>query len=836
MRKKVYFLLLPLLFFNGINKVQAASVTNGNYYIKNYSNNSKVLDVSGGYTYNGTNIQLYNSNNSLAQKWNIRLQNDGHYTITSQLDSNKAIDVASGIFQNRTNIQLYNSNFTQAQKWDINHFGRSSFEISTQNRRYCLDIQDGAINNGTNIQLYSCNNTNAQRFKIVEMVEAKQTIADGTYYISSALDNNKVLDVYGGNTNNKTNIQLYQFNNTNAQMWRVKYLNNGYYSITSKLNRSKCMDVDNGSSISQTNVQLYNCNNTNAQQFIIRDLGDGYYGIFTKNDPIPLDINNASTNNSTNIQIFYNNGSKAQKFKFNKVEEKTIDTGVYTIRSMVNNNQVLDVQGGVSNNGVNVQSYRFNNTNSQIWYVNKTSDGFYNIRSGLNSALYLGVNGTNVQLSTNEFKWDLVMQGNNTAYVIDKNSGLYLNLNNGSSQNGANINLVTNPQNNAQLFYFEDTNINSGSPTINNGYYSINSVLNTSKVIDVSGGSKINKTNIQLYNSNGSNAQIWYFKYLNNGYYSITSAMNPAISLDLDNGNISSGTNIQLYKANGTDAQMWKIRDDGVGHLSFVSKKANICVSVLNSNASNGANIQANNCIGDNSQKFIVSLNNKTKVYTGIDVSQYQGNINWAAVASSNIGFVMLRGGIGDNLSRQDDKKFTTYVKELEKYNIPYGVYIYSYAKQANGPTGLNVDSESAASEAAHALRLVNNSSYKPNLKKSIFIDIEDDSMKNFGKTRLTAIADKFCSTVQNSGYGCGMYASTSWYRNNLDTVNLARKYGVWVAEWTRSSSKATHSQAMSLKPSYNITSYNYWQFSSSGSIRGINGNVDLDMGYNIFD
>ena len=842
--KKLKFILIILLFFTiNITKVSAThSITDGTYIIESIIDNSKVIDASGGNFSNGTNIQLYNSNNTNAQKWIIKYQSDGYYTIASNLDENQVIDISGGKMANGTNIQLYKSNNTDAQKWNILHAGKSAFIItSKKDDKYCLDLTSGKTDNKTNVQLYKCNNTNAQKFKLVEIFEPEQTIEDGTYIINSAINENQVIDVAGGNTDNGTNIQLYTSNNTKAQKWNIKHLGNGYYSITSKLSSNKCLDVFNGSFLSGTNVQLYNCNNSDAQKWIIRDIGNDYYNIMTKKDALSLDLLGGNSANGTNIQIYYNNGTSAQKFKFTKTENKILESGTYTINTKLDNTKVLDIANGNSDKNTNIQLYNSNNSNAQKWYIKKDSDGYYTIKAGINSSLYLSndkdSSGANVFTSTKETKWIIEYINGNEFYIISKDNGLYLNVNNSATSNGTNINLLTRNESNAQKFKFTETETNTTMPTLSNGYYTINSNLDNNKVIDVAGGSKNNGTNIQLYSSNNSNAQIWYLKYINNGYYYITSALTPTTSLDLTCGNTSNGTNIQLYKTNSTDSQLWKLKDDGNGNISIISKKENICISVNNSSTINGTNVQANTCNYQNNQKFKLTKYINQKTYTGIDVSKYQGNIDWAKIASSNIGFVMLRAGWGDNWTSQDDTKFTEYVSGCEKYNIPYGVYLYSYAKNVTGSTALNANSESATSEAEHILRLLKSVSYKPNLKTSVYIDMEDSSTQSLGKTKLTQIADKFCSTVQANGYGCGIYANTSWLTNYLDSKSLASKYDIWLAEWPYGDSPSpSYTTAMTLKPSYNLTNYKLWQFSSRGSIGGISGNVDVDLGYDIFD
>lgn len=831
-RKKILLFLMICLIFN-LKITYAEEFDDGTYTIQSTINNSKVIDLTSANTANGSNIRIWQSNDTNAQKWNFIRQNDGYYQIASSIDQNKVFDITSGIIANYSNIQLYDTNNTNAQKWTLVQIENDIYTIKSIDNNYCLDLSGANTENGTNIQLYQCNNTNAQKFRLIKEVTPVKTIEDGTYIINSSLNQNKVIDVYGGNQANYTNVQLYDKNNTNAQKWIIKYLDNGYYSISSKLNRKKCLDINGASFTSGTNVQLYDCNNTNAQTWIIKDLSNGYYQIMTKKYRLSLDLEGANTSNGTNVQIYYDNGTNAQKFQFTKIDEQTLESGIYTIKTNSNKNKVLDVTSGIAVTNQNIQVYDTNNTNAQKWYFEKLANKNYYIKSGLNSNLYLSSDSTNnVLLQNIPTEWSLQYIDENTFYLINQNQ-LYLNIANPNLTNGTNINLLSPDQQNTQIFYIEQTSINENEKTVTNGYYTIKSSFDKNKVIEAANGSKQNETNIQLYSSNDSKAQIWYFTYEGNGYYSITSSLNRNTTLDLKSGLTTPGTNIQLYKRNNTDAQFWKIKDDGHGNILITSKKGNICLTA--GNTENGSNIQAETCSTTNqNQLFSLTPNNTKKSYTGIDVSAYQGDIDWEKVANTNIDFAVIKLGIGDNWTSQDDKKFITNVNHCEKYNIPYAVYLYSYAKNTTGSTKLNIDSESATSEAEHVLRVLKSVNYKPNLKTSVYIDMEEPKLTYLGKEKLTKIAETFCENIEANGYKCGIYANKSWLTNYLDTNNLKNKYDLWLAEWQIK--LTNYNQALASNPTYNEIPYKLWQFSEKGVINGIKTNVDLDIGWDIFD
>ena len=210
-----------------------------------------------------------------------------------------------------------------------------------------------------------------------------------------------------------------------------------------------------------------------------------------------------------------------------------------------------------------------------------------------------------------------------------------------------------------------------------------------------------------------------------------------------------------------------------------------------------------------------------SNTYFGIDVSVYQGNINWEQVSKSGIDFAILRLGYGDNFTSQDDKQFINYVNGASQYGIPYGVYLYSYATTIHGVVSLDTDSKSSDSEAYHALRVLNslNGWQKNNLKLPVFIDMEDNSTIFTGKPILTGIASNFCNILTLNGYKCGVYANKNWLNNYLDSAFLASKYDIWLAHYI----DATDYNGL----------YQIWQYSSTGSLAGIPSQfVDMNVSY----
>lgn len=194
----------------------------------------------------------------------------------------------------------------------------------------------------------------------------------------------------------------------------------------------------------------------------------------------------------------------------------------------------------------------------------------------------------------------------------------------------------------------------------------------------------------------------------------------------------------------------------------------------------------------------------------GIDVSSWQEKIDWGRV-KGNVDFAIIRCGLGDNIESQDDNQFFYNVNSCISNGIPFGVYLYSYAKNLSG-------NESIASEVEHCKRLLNKISTKP---FCVYIDMEADSTTYLGKLMLTNYALEFCKQMTSAGYKAGVYANENWFKKFLDVSKIKEKgYSIWCAKYSQN------------KPNID-SNYDIWQYSDNGKINGINGSVDMNIMYN---
>ena len=643
-----------------------------------------------------------------------------------------------------------------------------------------------------------------------------QTIADGVYEIELALDSNKVVEVVDAVKYSGGNVQIFQRNNAKCQKVNIKYVGNGYYTIQFK-HSGMYLDVADGKTADKTNVWQCRYNGSDAQKWAIQDLGNGYYSLISKCSNKYLTVANGKTTKCTNIEINSKKNNKSQQFKLKKVETvkgtKTVENGLYEIELALDSNKVVEVVDAVKYSGGNVQIFQRNNAKCQRVNIKYTGDGYYTIQFQ-HSGKYLDVadgettNGTNVwQCNYNGSdaqKWVIKDLGNGYYHLISKCTGTYLTVAGGKTAKCTNIEINSKKNDKSQQFKLNKIGNTTATKTVEDGLYEIELALDSNKVVEVLEASQVSGANVQIYQRNNCNCQRVHIQYRGDGYYTIKFDHSGKY-LDVADGGKANGTNVWQCNYNGSDAQKWAIQDLGNGYYSFISKCNNKYLTVAGGKTSNCTNIEINSKKNDKSQKFKLK---KIQELTGIDVSDHQGTINWDAVKKDGIDFAIIRCGYGKNDPSQDDKQFARNIAECERLNIPYGIYLYSYA----------LDVEGAKAEAVHALRLIKG--HNPEL--GIWIDMEDaDGYKKRNgmpsNRTLVDICITFCDIMKSNGYKTGVYANLNWLMNQLNDSRLDT-YNKWVAQWNAT---CTYTKKFVM-----------WQYTSKGTVEGIKGPVDMDKYY----
>ena len=216
-------------------------------------------------------------------------------------------------------------------------------------------------------------------------------------------------------------------------------------------------------------------------------------------------------------------------------------------------------------------------------------------------------------------------------------------------------------------------------------------------------------------------------------------------------------------------------------------------------------------------KRYFFNANGAKASLFGADFSKHQGTIDWASVKQSGVEFVILRAavrGYGSSGNLVTDSQIAANIKGALSQNIDVGIYVFSQA----------VTTEEAVEEAERALDIIKGY----DIKLPIYFDSEYSGAPNrtgradgLTKAERTSLAMAFCETVRKAGYKAGVYASKSFFYDNLDYAALqSRGYEIWLAHYI--------SSVTDFKYPYNI-----WQYTSKGSIGGVQSEyADLDIAY----
>lgn len=293
------------------------TLSNGDYHIVTVLDESKGLDVYGGYKENGTNVDIYSNLQDESQVFTVTYKGNGYYSIINKY-SNKSLDCQNGNTISGTNVQTYEYDNVDQKQWIIKESGDGqSFNIISKNSGLYLDVKSGDSANYSNVQVHIGNNTNAQKWKFVAYNNPKNSsIKDGNYHIVSKLNKNFGLDVAGALDDDAINVRLYNNIYDSNQVFNVVYLNDGYYKITN-VKTGKSLDVASASAYKGANLQQYTYKDVNQQKWIIEDSGDNKnYYISSKNAGLYLTSESTDIENGTNVFLTINDYSDRQQWEF----------------------------------------------------------------------------------------------------------------------------------------------------------------------------------------------------------------------------------------------------------------------------------------------------------------------------------------------------------------------------------------------------------------------------------------------------------------------------------------------------------------------------------------
>ncbi len=429
-------------------KVNVASegkvLEDGYYTLTSFANNKMVLDLSGANSANGTKMQMYQSNGTPAQCFEVKYCKDGYYRLRIAATA-KTVDLKGGGLIPGTVVQEWqNDDNTKNQRWVIRQNEDGSYNLISAANGLVMDA--GKVVSGETVTTQEVSGSASQKWQFVPF---KASVSEGCYAIESTLASQKMIDIANGSVAANANAQLYSYNKTMAQKWQVRTTEDG--SITLQNVGSGLYLTESGSNVCQAD----NSGETEAAQWKLEVQMGGGYVLINKASGKAMDVSGGNTGNGTNIGTYAVNGTKAQAWNFNSVS--IVETGFYEFAPLTNTGLRLDVAGGSSNNGANVQVYSSNESYAQRWWVRSAGNGWYTITSCRSAKMLDVLNastaaGANVQQyqnnGSNAQKWKFVM-GEKGIQIVSA-LGNVLDVKDASGKSGANVQVWSKNSSNAQ--------------------------------------------------------------------------------------------------------------------------------------------------------------------------------------------------------------------------------------------------------------------------------------------------------------------------------------------------------------------------------------------------
>ena len=579
------------------------AVADGVYVVSAAADPSKVLDVEGGSLSDGARLQVYGTNMTQAQAFRFDYDEEtGFYTITNE-GSGKVLDAAGGSTSNGTRVQQYAPNGTLAQRWIVSRDGDGVKICSAAAPSQVLDLTGRSSSDGTKVQLWSSSGGSNQLFRLYSASPEKVSPCDdmkldGVFEIVPASQESLRLDVTGASRAHGAGIQLYNDNATFAQLFRLEF-SNGYYRILS-VNSGQAVAMSHGSVVPGIQACQEEPSGGDEQLFSASVDDDGDLTFTCKANSLKLGFLSCASGQA----VVGTNSDDSSLVSFKLVKRTDLlKEGLVTVFSSMGDNKVLDVKNGDFSDGANVQLYDGNGTFAQKWNVTKVAGRANSYRfESVCSGKYLTADGFNVcqrELDDSEVQiWTPRVSERGGVVLENSANDKVLDVAGASTVNGTNVQVYGSNGTDAQRFYVDQVD------PLQDGMYTLHIGSNYKQVVDVAGGSSSDGANIQSWESNNSGAQKWNIFKNNDGSYRIINAVNGK-ALDVSEAKAYVGANVQQYTWNGSNAQKWIVRYDREAGFVFESSlNANLVLETSSYDAGNGVNIQLGTASGRGNQRF----------------------------------------------------------------------------------------------------------------------------------------------------------------------------------------------------------------------------------------
>ena len=800
---------------------------------------SRSVDVRAGSTASGEAVQIYESNHTGAQLWDVQPTSDGYYTLRN-VGSGKYLSISQedlkylrdetdppqlkGVSLQQLDSDKLNDTNTDAHHWKlIADATRSGYYTlrSRLNETFAITASS-TTSTSTSGSLYLAAVTSGDANQIFAFVTTRP-LSDGVYTLENS-GSHKMLDISAASLKDSGNAQQYASNKTQAQSFYVHYdTQTGSYTLTN-VQSGKALDVRGGGNANGTNVQQYTLNGTKAQSWAIRKNADNTWSVYSTIGGKALDVKWGSTANSANVWIYTPNQTSAQSWNFKK-NDQWLTGGTYRVLA--------------ANNTANVIGIKSNSTANSAQAVT-----------------------TSASIASTFNKWQLVWD-NKEVKLIDIATGKALDVKGANTASGTKV----------QQYISNGTSAQRWIPTMTPTGIKLVSSLSSTRALDISNNSTGQNVALQIFQDNDTYAQRFIFvptTLIDAGHiYTIrldgdTFGSSSDYVLDVKNGSTSPNASIQSYVSNGTGAQQFIALDAGNGAYYLQNTQSALYISssagsrevkqtatknasarwilsfdaqtdsvVLKSQGSglilttarpysSTVSVAARKA-GNSTQGFLFTEQARTTL-NGIDISGWNYGIDLSKVAGD---FVIIKATQGTTYKNAREHGDTAYYRKLADAALKAGKLIgfYHFPNSSRG----------AVKEANYFYEAV-----KPYIGRAVLVldwENNDQNKQNNLKAGVS-YAKKFLDRVYSlSGVKPLIYMSRSVTKEyNWSSVANAG-YGLWVAQYLYKYYDKPQVGYVN-NPTLTSGGFGAWkkptiyQYTSNGRLSGTNNTLDLDVFY----
>ena len=571
-------------------------VKNGTYQIRNVDSNLYLGSTDSGIT-----------QNSLGTNWNIEQQADGYYRIYATARSSQVLtyDEASG------NIISAPSNESDSQKWLIAKGADGSIRLSPKTDIGNIMVSESSSTGAYGNVILQQDSFNPNGKWIMEKPTIDTTIPDGVYEIQD-ITSGKLIQAESGSLG--AVAHLWESAGTDNQKLDFAYQSDGTYKIT-VLSSDNVLTVPASSSNNGVQLQFYAWNGGDHQRWYVVDIGGGFFKLINKYSGLVVDISENGTVNGTKIQQWQDTGAPAQMFRLlpdDPVTSMELNDGVYELQGKTSGKLIHSASGAP---GSIAHLWEDANTDNQRLRFERQDDDTYKI-TVLSSDSVLTARdagtGNGVQLDFSAWadgdhqKWYVVDCGGGYVKLINKHSGLVIDISDNGTANGTKVQQWEDSGVDAQRFRLLPTTLPTASMALDNGLYQIQGKT-SDKLIDAAGWS--NGTVAHLWESAGTTNQKMNFERQSDGTYKIT-VYDSGKALT-DPNSYSNGAQLLFWDWNGSDQQKWYVVDCGGGYVKLINKFSGLAIDISDNGTENGTKIQQWQDTGADAQRFhLISVSN----------------------------------------------------------------------------------------------------------------------------------------------------------------------------------------------------------------------------------